>query len=119
MEQCPHDRVSDPWGSIHRQSAAVTPFECRRHPGEDRPPLPAPPFKGELGERIQREICADCWKEWLTHQTVLMNHFGLDPRKKQSRDFLYEQLRAVLFGEGKVAEVDTSQQGSIGRPGSG
>ncbi|NNF28783.1 MAG: hypothetical protein HKN73_16280 [Gemmatimonadetes bacterium] len=114
MEQSAEGRVSDSSTFDYRKSATVTPFECRRHPGEDRPALSAPPFKNDLGERIQRNICADCWKDWLTHQTVLMNHFGLDPRKKQSRDFLYEQLRAVLFDEGEVASVDTSQQGSIG-----
>ena len=119
MEQSADERVSAPSKFAHQQSPAVTRFECRRHPGEDRPTLPAPPFKGELGERIHQHICADCWKDWLTHQTILMNHFGLDPRKKQSRDFLYEQLRAVLFDEGEIAPVDTSQQGSIGPPQAG
>ncbi len=91
----------------------MTEFRCRRHPTEDRLPLVRPPFKGDLGERIHVEICADCWKEWLTHQTVLMNHYGLDPRQRKARDFLYEQLRAVLFDEGEPASVDTSKQGSI------
>ncbi|MDH3223353.1 MAG: Fe(2+)-trafficking protein [Gemmatimonadota bacterium] len=91
----------------------MTEFRCRKHPTEDRVSLERPPFKGDLGERIHREICADCWKDWLTHQTVLMNHYGLDPRQRKARDFLYEQLRAVLFDEGEPAAVDTSQQGSI------
>ena len=88
-------------------------FRCRRHPNEPAAQLPKAPFKGDLGERIRLEICSACWQEWLTHQTVLMNHFGLDPRERKARDFLYEQLRAVLFEEGEPADVDTSKPGSV------
>ena len=90
---------------------------CLRHPDSPRPALARPPFRSELGERIQQSICADCWRDWLQHQTLLINHFGLDPRKAEAREFLYGQVRAVLFGEGKAAEVDTSKQGTIGPPG--
>ena len=72
------------------------------------------PFKGERGARIIAEICQDCWDRWLEHQTVLMNHFGLDPRDKKARDFLYAQLDAILFDEGEPAMVDTSQKGLVG-----
>lgn len=84
---------------------------CRRC-GEGLP-LEKPPFRNPLGERIHAEICQDCWKDWLEHQTVLINHYGLDPREKKSRDFLYEQVEKVLLGDGKGAEVDTSQQGEV------
>jgi len=67
-----------------------------------------------LGERIKQEICADCWRDWLQHQTLLINHFGLDPRKLASREFLYAQVKAVLFGEGEVAAIDTSKRGTVG-----
>ncbi len=90
---------------------------CRNHPGAPAPALPRPPFRSELGDRIQREVCAECWKEWLRHQTLLINHFGLDPRKAESREFLYGQVRAVLFGEGEAAEIDTTRRGTIGPPG--
>jgi len=91
----------------------VEDIRCRRHPDEPAPGLARPPFKGDLGERVHREICRGCWDAWLTHQTVLMNHFGLDPRDKKARTFLYEQLRATLFDEGEVADVDTSRQGTV------
>lgn len=87
-------------------------IKCRRC-GEGLP-LSKPPFRNEMGERIQREICGDCWKEWLLHQTILINHYGLDPREQKSKDFLYEQIENVLLGDGEGAEkVDTSKQGSI------
>ena len=91
---------------------------CRKHPKEPGPALARPPFRSELGDRIQREVCARCWRDWLQHQTLLINHFGLDPRKPVSREFLYGQVRAVLFDEGEVAKIDTSKQGTIGQPAS-
>ncbi len=92
-------------------------ISCLRHPGEPSPALPRPPFRSALGERIQRGICVRCWRDWLQHQTLLINHFGLDPRKPESKEFLYGQVKAVLFGEGEAAEIDTSKQGTIGPPG--
>ncbi len=86
-------------------------IECRRC-GEG-PPLSRPPFKNDLGQRVLAEICQDCWKEWLQHQTVLINHYGLDPRDQKSRDFLYSQVEEVLLGDGSAEQVDTSKQGTV------
>ena len=87
-------------------------IECSRC-GDDAPRLERPPFRTELGERIQASICADCWKEWLQHQTLLINHYGLDPRDAKARAFLYEQIEQVLLQGGDGKEIDTSKQGSI------
>ena len=72
-----------------------------------------PPFRNELGERVHQEICRDCWAEWLQHQTLLINHYGLDPRDPKAREFLYQQIETVLLEGGEGEEVDTSQQGTI------
>lgn len=87
-------------------------IDCRRC-GSDAPLLEKAPFRSELGERIKSSICANCWKEWLEHQTTLINHYGLDPRDVKAREFLYEQIEQVLLGDGQGKEVDTSKQGSI------
>ncbi len=88
------------------------PIHCRRC-DDDVPGLEKPPFRNELGARIASEICASCWKEWLQHQTQLINHYGLDPRDAKARAFLYEQIEQVLLGDGDGKEIDTTQQGSI------
>jgi Fe-S cluster biosynthesis and repair protein YggX len=87
-------------------------IECRRC-AKESPPLAKPPFRTDLGERILAEICASCWQEWLQHQTLLINHYGLDPRDKRAREFLYEQIEQVLFEGERGEEIDTTQQGSI------
>jgi Fe-S cluster biosynthesis and repair protein YggX len=82
-----------------------------------RPALERAPFRDARGERIQSQICRICWGEWLQHQTLLINHYGLDPRDPESRAFLYEQIDQVLLGDGSgadaAARIDTSKQGTI------
>ncbi len=48
-----------------------------------------------------------------TDQTLLINHYGLDPRDAEARKFLYGQIETVLLGGGKGKEVDLSQKGEI------
>lgn len=87
-------------------------IHCRRC-DKDAAPLAKAPFRSELGERVLAEICGACWQDWLQHQTLLINHYGLDPRDRRARDFLYEQIEQVLFDGERGREIDTSQQGSI------
>lgn len=73
---------------------------CTRCGRDEVPALERPPFRNELGERIQAAICRECWAEWLEHQTLLINHYGLDPREQKAREFLYSQIEEVLLGGG-------------------
>jgi len=90
----------------------VETFECKRC-GPDKTPLSKAPFRSDLGDRIQQQICSVCWSEWLQHQTLLINHYGLDPRDAKAREFLYSQIETVLLGGGEGEQVDTTQQGEI------
>lgn len=91
-----------------------TPSEITCHRCKElRPRLEKPPFRNERGTRIQDSICAICWQEWLQHQTLLINHYGLDPRDAKSREFLYQQIDQVLLGDGEAEQVDTSKEGTI------
>ena len=69
----------------------------RRGPGLD-----APPFRDELGRRIEGSICRMCWDEWLRRQMQLINHYALDVRQPEAREFLRRNARAFLFGEGEA-----------------
>jgi len=92
----------------------MTPSQIRcQRCRQDAPALSKPPFRNELGTRIVERICVSCWQEWLQHQTLLINHYGLDPRDQKARAFLYEQIEQVLLEGGEPQDVDTSQQGSI------
>lgn len=67
----------------------------REAEGLQRKPLP-----GELGERIYNEISAEAWKEWMEHQTMLINENRLSPMDPNHRKYLIEQAEAFLFGTG-------------------
>ncbi len=85
---------------------------CKRC-GKESAALEKAPFRTELGERLVSRICRLCWADWLQHQTLLINHYGLDPREASSRKFLYEQIEQVLLGDGEAEQVDTSRKGEI------
>jgi Fe-S cluster biosynthesis and repair protein YggX len=90
----------------------VDTIQCRRCKKE-APKLEKAPFRNPLGERILEEICQACWSDWLEHQTLLINHYGLDPRDPKARAFLYTQIEKVLLNEEEGEGVDTSRKGSI------
>ncbi len=74
------------------------PFTCTRC-GRPHGKLPEPPFKGELGARIHRQICADCWREWVRMGTKVINELGLalsDPKAQQIYD---QHMREFLILE--------------------
>ena len=80
---------------------------------KDKTKLAKPPFRNELGGTIYGQICSGCWDEWLTHQTLLINHYGLDPRDSKSKEFLYQQIESVLLNDKDGQDIDTSQKGDI------
>jgi Fe-S cluster biosynthesis and repair protein YggX len=80
------------------------------------PPLPRPPLRNELGERIFASICANCWAEWLRYQTALINHYGLDVREQNARDFLTANMEAFLFRTDVTEQIDTSRKGTVDPP---
>jgi Fe-S cluster biosynthesis and repair protein YggX len=71
-------------------------FRCERC-GAGGPPRPAPPPPRPRGPRGLERVCARCWQAWLQHQTALINHYGLNLRDPQARQFLTQQTEAFLF----------------------
>ena len=71
------------------------------------------PFPGVIGSRVQAEICAECWAQWLKQQTMLINHYGLNLMDPQARTFLTRNMEAFLFRSGTTEQVDTSKKGTI------
>jgi Fe-S cluster biosynthesis and repair protein YggX len=87
-------------------------IECARC-GNRGQQLTKAPLRNELGERVHTSICQSCWDEWLRYQTALINHYGLDVRDREARDFLTQNMEAFLFRTGDAEEIDTSREGEI------
>lgn len=59
--------------------------------------IKAPTLPGELGRRIFESICQDCWSQWLTQQTAIINHYGLNLLDPQAKEFLKQETERFLF----------------------
>jgi len=71
---------------------------CIRYKKE-LPALLFAPYPGELGEKILETISQDAWKDWLEHQTKLINENGLNLIDEVARNFLKEELEKYVAGE--------------------
>ena len=57
------------------------------------------PFQNDLGRRAYEQICATCWADWLKTQQQLINHYALNLRDPQAKEFLFGQMKQFLFSE--------------------
>jgi Fe-S cluster biosynthesis and repair protein YggX len=88
-------------------------FKCARC-GQKTQAIGFAPIPTELGARVGKECCQNCWKEWLQKQNQLINHFGLDVSNPDSHDFLFDQMKLFFFSEGvELAQIDSTQEGSV------
>ncbi len=62
--------------------------------------MSAPPFPGELGNKIFNQVSQQAWTMWLAHQTMLINEYRLSLADSKSRAFLIEEMEKYFFGEG-------------------
>ncbi|MFC5740449.1 oxidative damage protection protein [Dyella tabacisoli] len=82
--------------------------------GIDADGLDFAPWPGPLGQRIYAEISKPAWQQWLTHQTMLLNEYRLNPLDPKARQFLTTEMEKFLFGgevkqpEGYVAPTTES-----------
>lgn len=56
------------------------------------------PFPTELGGRVYAQICGVCWADWLRTQQQLINHYALNLRDPQAKEFLFANMDQFLFG---------------------
>ena len=67
---------------------------------KELPGFDAPPWPGELGQRIYQHISKQAWQQWLAHQTMLINENRLSPLDPKTRAFLTAEMEKFLFGDG-------------------
>ncbi len=72
---------------------------------QELPALPMQPLPGELGARIQQNVSAKAWQQWLSHQTMLINEKRLSMGNAEHRKYLTEQVEKYFFG----GEVDVAE----------
>lgn len=68
--------------------------------GREAEGLDRPPYPGELGQRIYEQVSKEAWRQWLGHQTMLINEYRLVVIEPEAREFLRAQMEQYFFGEG-------------------
>jgi Fe-S cluster biosynthesis and repair protein YggX len=71
--------------------------------GKEAEGLDLPPIPGELGKKIWESVSKEAWKQWITHQTMLINENRLNLMDPKARKYLSEQLERHFFGTGADA----------------
>ena len=81
--------------------------------GKELEALKAPPYPGELGNKIHQSISAQAWDMWLAHQTMLINEYRLSLIDPKARQFLTKEMERFVFSDeesqpppGFTAETD-------------
>ncbi len=68
--------------------------------GLDKPPMP-----GALGARVFEHVSKAAWRDWLAHQTRLINEYRLVLADPEARKFLSAELEKFFFGGGELAKT--------------
>lgn len=73
--------------------------------GKQAEGLDAPPYPGELGDKIYQQVSKQAWQGWLEHQTRLINEYRLVLADPKARKFLAEEMDKYFFGGGELAQT--------------
>ena len=67
---------------------------------KELPGLDAPPWPGELGQRIFENVSAQAWKLWEERMKMILNEYRLMPWQKEAQDLVAKHMEDFFFGEG-------------------
>src|SRR5690242_17423548 len=67
---------------------------------KELPGLDAPPWPGELGQRIYEHISAQAWKLWEDRMKMILNEYRLMPWQKEAQELVAKHMEDFFFGEG-------------------
>lgn len=65
--------------------------------------LARPPFRGTLGEELQRRVCPGCWEEWRRTEVMVINELKLNFMEPSSQEILASHMREFLGLDGPAA----------------
>jgi Fe-S cluster biosynthesis and repair protein YggX len=66
---------------------------------KEMPGLDAPPWPGDLGQRIYEKASAQAWKLWEERQKMILNEYRLMPWQKEAQELIGKQMEDFFFGE--------------------
>ena len=73
---------------------------------KELPGLDAPPWPGEIGQRVYENVSAEAWKLWEERQKMILNEYRLMPWQKEGQELIRAQMEEFFFGEGSALPPD-------------
>jgi Fe-S cluster biosynthesis and repair protein YggX len=73
---------------------------------KELPGLDAPPWPGEIGQRVYENVSAQAWKLWEDRQKMILNEYRLMPWQKEGQELIRTQMEEFFFGEGSALPPD-------------
>lgn len=67
--------------------------------------LDAPPYPGEIGQRIYEHISKDGWQEWLKRLTAIINENRLNTADPSNLEIIERHMLGFLFNEGNMGSL--------------
>ena len=74
--------------------------------GKEAQGLDFQPYPGALGKKIFENVSKEAWDSWLSHQTMLINEYRLNPLDPKSRKIIEQEMEKFFWGEGSEAPPD-------------
>ena len=67
---------------------------------KEMPGLDAPPWPGELGQRIYDNVSVEAWHLWEERMKMILNEYRLLPFQKEAQELVAKHMEEFFFGEG-------------------
>lgn len=67
---------------------------------KELPGLDAPPWPGEMGQRIYENVSAQAWKLWEDRMKMILNEYRLMPWQKEAQELIARHMEDFFFGQG-------------------
>lgn len=94
MSECGPTPGSQPTGKTTGRTVRCVKLQ------RDLPGLDAPPWPGELGQRIYEHVSAEAWKLWEEQMKMILNEYRLMPFQKEAQALVARHMEDFFFGEG-------------------
>ena len=66
--------------------------------GRELEGLDAPPWPGELGQRVFENVSKEGWKLWEDRMKMILNEYRLLPFQKEAQQLIAKQMEEYFFG---------------------
>src|SRR4029079_6897131 len=70
------------------------------------PGLAAPPWPGELGQRVYENVSADAWKLWEERMKMILNEYRLMPFQKEAQELVAKHMEEFFFSDSSALPPD-------------